>query len=571
MILNQFLPPEELKNTLSEKQIQNLDFILDALEPKKEKPILKDIELMGQIHHSVNLDKYSRAKFRYNLVKHAPPQILEGYLKFWNITKNPARMSKNEIVEKIKKTTFFKWGNNDETKKFVDFFRYPHYIIPKNLVSKKTKEIVYGGKIKPEEQEDFQPLKMLLDYQAKIVYKALKKLDIPNMRFLIQMPTGTGKTRTAMDILAHIMNEGRAEQVIWLANRSELLNQAVDDFKHVWKHVGKHPIEIYKIWGNEKVPKIKNEKSVIFAGYDKLNNMLKKRGFSLKPDIIVLDEAHQILAPTYKDALDKLTTYEKETRVIGLSATPGRGIDKQQNELLVQTFHGNLIGIEFDDAKLFEQYEENIVEYLEDQDILAKAVPEPLETDFEYFLSEEEWDHLTTLYKGDHPDYTKEFLKNLAEDNKRNLLIVEKLKEYADKGGKILYFSTDLDQSVLVFAALMKLGINAIHVSAETDREFRKQIVKKFKESNEINVICNYDIFSTGFDVPNLDVIFIGRPVNSPVLFNQIVGRGTRGIKMGADKNSFTLVQVIDRISSGYSSFDPYQNYAYWDVNWKSR
>ncbi len=66
--------------------------------------------------------------------------------------------------------------------------------------------------------------------------------------------------------------------------------------------------------------------------------------------------------------------------------------------------------------------------------------------------------------------------------------------------------------------------------------------------------------------MPNLDVVFIARPINSPVLFNQMVGRGTRGIKMGG-KESFILVQVIDKITTEFD-FEPYKHYALWDHNW---
>jgi len=82
-------------------------------------------------------------------------------------------------------------------------------------------------------------------------------------------------------------------------------------------------------------------------------------------------------------------------------------------------------------------------------------------------------------------------------------------------------------------------------------------------------VICNYDIFSTGFDVPNLDVVFIARPVNSPVLFNQMIGRGTRGPKMGGGP-TFILVQVIDKIKSRFIEIDPYEQYSFWHESWKN-
>ena len=218
MILNQFLPPEELQKTLPKKQIDNLDFVLDGIDTKKDKPIIKDTELLGQIHHSINLDKYSKSDFRKHLLKFAPSQIKERYFKECGIKKNISKMSTKEITDCIKKTCVFEWSDNEETKRFVKFFKYPEYLIPEKQISKKNVEIVLGGK--ENDGKKYEPLKMLLDYQSKIVYKAMKKLEIPNMRFLIQMPTGTGKTRTAMEILALALNENKTHQIVWLANRS---------------------------------------------------------------------------------------------------------------------------------------------------------------------------------------------------------------------------------------------------------------------------------------------------------------------------------------------------------------
>lgn len=565
MILNQFLSPEILQKTLEKETFQDLDFILDILDEEKSIPIFKNLELLGNIHHAVNLDKYSKKSFRKMLFLSVPEQIKNKYFKFCGIKKDISKMTKTEIVFNIKKTINFTWGDNEETKKFVKFFNYPDYIIPKNSKKNEVKEIVFGNKIAKNE---FSPLDMILDYQAKIVFKTLRELEYPNVRLLIQMPTGTGKTRTAMEIIAHIFNRKKGQQIVWLTDSSELLSQAADAFKKNWIHVGKYPIEVYRIWGGVKIPKIKNENSIIFAGYDKLNNLLKKTRTVLNPDLVILDEAHRILAPTYKHALDTIRANGSNTQVIGLTATPGRGLDENQNNLLVETFRNRIISIELDDPKSIESYEDNIVEYLEDSGVLSKAIPEPLETDLEYDVSEEEWRKLSALYVDENNEYTAEFLKKMANDNKRNILIIEKLKEYAKKGLKILYFSVDLEQSVLVFATLMKLGINVVHISGKTDKEFRKQVIEKFKNSNEIQIICNYNIFSTGFDVPELDVVFIGRPVNSPVLFNQIVGRGTRGKIMGGSE-TFKLVQVIDKITTGDRTFEPYRHYALWDKNWK--
>jgi DNA repair protein RadD len=568
LILNQFLPLEELQNTLPKEKLRDLEFILKVLttDGKKIHSIFEEDELLGQIHRSLNISKITKKEFRRKLFDVSSPNvpsIWENYFSQFGITKKISEMSDSEFKKNIEKYVEFKWENNEITKKFLEIFDYPDYLIPNKNDIIPEKEIIYGENVK------FEPFKMLLGYQASIVEKALKKLENLNSRCLIQMPTGTGKTRTAMEIISNILNQNPNIQIVWFANSSELLEQAHDAFIHIWNHVGKNPITIVNAWGSKQIPKIPDERVLVFAGYAKMNNFLEVNNY-LKPHYIVIDEAHRILAPTYKKSLYQLTNFENSTRIIGLTATPGRGIDEIQNKLLVDEFQGQIIQIELNE-ELKKIYEKNIIKFLEDEEILSKAIYTPLPTKFMIDLSKKDRLGLKKLVEGDRPEFSSEFLERLGNDNDRNLLIIEKLKEYAENGKKILFFATNVSQSMLIFTVLQKLGIKALHVDGNSDRSFRRQIIKKFKDTNEINIICNYDIFSTGFDVPDLDVVFIGRPVNSPVLLSQIIGRGTRGPKMGSKKNSFELVQVTDIIETNDGNFNPYEQYVYWDKNWKDQ
>jgi DNA repair protein RadD len=567
LILNQFLPIDELQNTLSKEKFHDLEFILKILisDKKNIRSIFEEDEILGQIHHSTNMSNYPKKEFRKKLfdVSHSSiTSTWDDYFSQCGATERISDMTEFELKENVNKFVEFEWGNNPLTKKFLDVFKYPDYLVPDQDNEMLTEETVFGKDAK------FEPLKMLIGYQSSVVERTLKKLENLNARCLIQMPTGTGKTRTAMEILANILNQNPNIQIIWFANSSELLEQARESFIHIWNHVGKNPIKVINAWGSQKIPKIPEDGVIVFAGYAKMNNFLETDNI-LKPHYIVIDEAHRILARTFKNSLYNLANFENSTRILGLTATPGRGIDTVQNKLLVDEFHGEIIQIELsdEDKKI---YEKNIIRFLEDEEILSKADYTPLPTKFEIDLSKEDSSELKKLIKGDRPEFTLEFLQKLGNDNDRNLLIIEELKKYAESGKKILYFATDVSQSILIFTVLQQLGIKAIHVDGKSNRSFRRQIIKKFKETNEINIICNYDIFSTGFDVPDLDVVFIGRPINSPVLLSQIIGRGTRGPKMGSEKNSFLLVQVTDKIKSKNTNFNPYEQYAYWDKNWKN-
>ena len=71
--------------------------------------------------------------------------------------------------------------------------------------------------------------------------------------------------------------------------------------------------------------------------------------------------------------------------------------------------------------------------------------------------------------------------KKMANDNVRNILIIRKLKDLADAGKKILYFSTNMKQSLFVSVVLQQIGVNAVHVQHGIDPSFRRQMISVAK------------------------------------------------------------------------------------------
>ena len=90
----------------------------------------------------------------------------------------------------------------------------------------------------------------------------------------------------------------------------------------------------------------------------------------------------------------------------------------------------------------------------------------------------------------------------------------------------------------------------------------RKNIIEKFVKG-DLQVICNYELFSTGFDAPKIDTVFIARPTFSIVLYAQMIGRGLRGPEIGGSENC-KIIDVKDNIrgfgnhDSVYTYFDEY-------------
>ena len=568
-MFNQYLPFEELKKSFDQETWDSLNYLLEIFlsKEKTQYHVLRNNQLLGQIHHSVNLDKYKNKDFRIKLFKTIPPSEKDRYFRFCGVNKKSSSMNFKEKNLHMYDEVGFKWRDDKKTRRFLEYCKYPDYLIPDETLEIKKTEVIFGGEQKYF-GEKFESLEMLYSYQSSIVHRVLKKLEPPNSKCLIQMPTGAGKTKIAMTILARILLKHPDVRIIWLANKHELLEQARNAFIKIWIHVGRSPINISNLWigGNEK--SIPTSQILVFSTYKILNNLLEK-GENLQSEYIFVDEAHQILAPTYFQAINKISSSsEKETRLVGLTATPGRGISEEQNVQFTRVFNKEIVRIQFDEEDE-KNYRGRPLQYLEDHEILAETIPVRLDTNYEFELSVDEWKKLSKILSetGDYGEFNEQQFKKMANSSIRNILIIRKIQELVNAGKKILYFGTTKDQSSLISIVLQQMGIKAIHVSGETDRSFRRQIVKKFRDTNEIDVVCNYDIFTTGFDVPKLEVVFIARPVNSPVLYNQIVGRGTRGKKMNGTPKNY-LIQVIDKNPSPFFGVDLYKQYGFWDRNW---
>jgi len=61
------------------------------------------------------------------------------------------------------------------------------------------------------------------------------------------------------------------------------------------------------------------------------------------------------------------------------------------------------------------------------------------------------------------------------------------------------------------------------------------------------DILCNYGVLTTGFDAPKVEAVVIARPTDSPVLYEQMIGRGMRGPLNGGTVEC-RIVDLIDHI-----------------------
>ena len=138
-----------------------------------------------------------------------------------------------------------RWSNKDFSTAFVEFFDLPsHFVSPE---AEKLPSYVDIEPLSPDNGPIIaKPLKNLIDYQTQVYIDANKALEVPRSRFIIQMPTGSGKTRTSMEIIAnHLKQAPHGSVVFWLAHSSELCEQAYQCFIEVWQYLADKPSKRY--------------------------------------------------------------------------------------------------------------------------------------------------------------------------------------------------------------------------------------------------------------------------------------------------------------------------------------
>ena len=519
-MLNDRLPRSELESALAEYW-DPLNFILNEINPKRDFSI-ETKEVMGKLHHALNIASYKRSEFRLNLLQYADNKKCRRFLQRVGVSVPSQDAQYKESIEKASKLL---WGSNDETRAFIEEFEYDTNLMP-------SPEQDHGSEFTLSPN---RPLLMLKEYQSKIFYIAMGIIENPWTRFLIKMPTGAGKTRTSLEIMSNFLNNGIdagvKRQVVWLADREELCEQAITSMKEIWSHLGKGDLHIYRVWGNN-TPNDFTPNAFIVATYQKLNNLIESDNFP-QPELVVADEAHNVIARTHKNVIRRLE--ENGTRIIGLTATPLRGINSPENKQLREYFNDKIIEIDSGDM--------DNISYLQSKGYLAYCEVETINSNREFILTQEQ----RRKFSDDH-DLPPELLDRIASDNKRNIIIAERLKKLISDDKQILYFAPNIKQSKLMCAIILALGGNAAHVDGNTPIEYRRDTISKFKDG-KIKCICNVNVFAVGFDAPNIDVIFIARPTRSIVLHQQMIGRGMRGPRMNGTKQ-FQLIRVLDILPS---------------------
>jgi DNA repair protein RadD len=402
----------------------------------------------------------------------------------------------------------------------------------------------------------------LFPHQRIAAIKVREKLNSGKRRVMLHMPTGSGKTRTASTALVDMMREMPDDRVIvWLAHTEELCDQAFDEVSSAFAHIGPRPLRIYRHFGDSRIRDLGEiEDGIVVAGLQLLykDSLSKQTAFlklASKTCIVVMDEAHQAIAPTYSHLLN-LFQIAPKVGILGLSATPGRSLTDVQSDLSLAAF--------FDRQKVKLQIDgyTNPIDYLVDAGYLARIeiVLLPFGTRGDLNLSDDEVAKLSEGF-----EVPTQIITELAANDARNLLIVDSILSELTNGGKVLMFALSVEHATLIASVLRFRGVKAAAVTSATPAERRRQIIQQYRDTDELMVLCNYGVLTTGFDAPRTNVAVIARPTTSVVLYSQMVGRAARGPRAGGNETC-RILTVVDQIP-GFRTL--VEGFEFWDDIWE--
>ena len=325
----------------------------------------------------------------------------------------------------------------------------------------------------------------LYDYQEDMKERIEKALRL-HRSVMAQMPTGTGKTYLLTAVIDSFVNGNPMEKVWIVAHRRELVSQIDETVRKFHSYYASNTSSLLS---SVKAMSIQ----WLMRHYDEIEE---------EPGMIVIDEAHHALAKTYKEMWERFPN----AKFLGLTATPCRLNGKGFTDLfdvLVQSWSvpefiskGRLATYDFVSIK-----SDGVTQRLIDS--LQKRGAD-----------------------GDYQNKEMDMLLNKKPSIER---LYQSLEEFG-KDRKGIVYAINISHAQKITKLYQEHGVKAIAIDSKTPATERQQDIDAFKKG-DIQVLVNVDIFSEGFDCPDVEFVQLARPTLSLAKYLQMVGRGLRVAK----------------------------------------
>lgn len=364
-----------------------------------------------------------------------------------------------------------------------------------------------------------------------------------NRSGLVVMPTGSGKTYTAVNWL---LNDAvvKGYRVIWLVHRQELVEQTFMEFRKqapTLKGTGVKKLRIISVSGmhlgmNMACRADVNVCSIASVankyGYRFIERMLGVPGKN--KCVVVIDEAHHAVSASYRKVITRIQKLNPAMVLLGLTATPTR-MNQSELQRLQSIFNinknlANKIG-----------YRGYVYEVTLKQLLMSGFLAQPRYQSVKTEINGEVEFNLTEgdkLFFEQFGELSERLKDQIAKSSARNKLIVKQYLDNKDIYGKTIVFAVNQMHAETLCNEFKNAGVACDF--AVSSRKDAQQVIRNFKE-NKFNVLINVQILTEGSDVPDIHTVFLTRETNSESLLMQMIGRGLRGEKAGGTKDAYIV------------------------------
>lgn len=388
---------------------------------------------------------------------------------------------------------------------------------------------------------------LIMPHQAEAVkamtaYFQLDKRK-ENRSGLVVMPTGSGKTYTAVNWL---LNDAvvKGYRVIWLVHRQELVEQTFMEFRKqapTLKGTGVKKLRIIPVSGmhlgmNMACRADVNVCSIASVankyGYRFIERMLGVPGKN--KCVVVIDEAHHAVSASYRKVITRIQKLNPAMVLLGLTATPTR-----MNQSELQRFQ-SIFNINKNLANKI-GYRGYVYEVTLKQLLMSGFLAQPRYQSVKTEINGEVEFNLTEgdkLFFEQFGELSERLKDQIAKSSARNKLIVKQYLDNKDIYGKTIVFAVNQMHAETLCNEFKNVGVACDF--AVSSRKDAQQVIRNFKE-NKFNVLINVQILTEGSDVPDIHTVFLTRETNSESLLMQMIGRGLRGEKAGGTKDAYIV------------------------------
>lgn len=368
----------------------------------------------------------------------------------------------------------------------------------------------------------------LRSHQLNAFRKLRTAIANPNASALVHMPWGAGKLRLVATAVVDLYRSERDGQVVlWLTPGEALCDDAFNELRAVWEHLGSRDITIYRLYGNRDTPDLGSlENCIIVADIAKIKSEdadLDKLG--KKARVVIFGDAEHISKPAGANILTNLSK-ESDLSLIAISASSGSEITSSSDSgELHQRFCDSYITIDCAEP----------IRLLGESNDLCNIKIEVKDIDCD----------AGTITKSENLEYDAREVERISKDVNRNQALLELIiSESETTQGNVVFYATTGDQARLFAGLLAFRGIQAMSVTSDKSPEERDREMQKFHARNG-KILCVHGFFISGSSVPNIAKAIIALPTLSHSVFYGMIGRlGSARLTEGHLK----IVAVADSI-----------------------